>query len=112
MKKFSADDLVSHKWDFPSEEVEIPGGTVTVKGMNAGELLAFCNAAAKGKGDEEVFPLKLVAASVLGSVDRYKEVANWPGSVVNKLSSVAMRINGLIPPGNSEATGGEGFSSD
>ena len=94
----------------PTEKVTIPQGTVIVRGMTGRELIAFQRSvtAANGKAvDDTAFPAKLLVCCLVDEKGQrllkdedWEAVLNMPGAVVQKLTTVALRLCGYGDEGN------------
>lgn len=122
MKTLDRKGLLAIKVDLPQQTVEIPewGASIIVRGMTGKDQSTLFRAAQKKGGsgvEEETFAARLVAASLVDKDgnrlledNEYEKVLSWPGPVLNKISLVAMQLNGLSGRGNLNATDGEDSS--
>lgn len=93
----------------PTETVEVPelGSAITLRGMTGRELIMFQRSVDKAKKtgeaaiDEESFLAKLLVRCIVdddGSRlledDDWQAVLEWPGVMVQRLTSVALRLCG------------------
>jgi hypothetical protein len=83
------------------------GGKILLRGMTGGELVEFQQKVAEGarkktNGQNWEFPAKLLVRCIINDEgervledEDWQAAQQWPGSVFQKLVSVAMRLNGF-----------------
>lgn len=128
-KVLNRESLLAASADVPSQTVPVPewGGAVIVRGMSAKELLAFQKTLEKPGGkageidiDQESLAVKILIYCLFDAdgnrlLDAGDEavVQGMRGDVFQKLTRVAMQLNGYVSDaGNSSATPAAGSSSD
>jgi len=83
----------------PTETVELPEGTVRLRGMTGRDLIAFQKS--MGDKDEDSFAARLLVRCIIDADgsrvfadDDWPALLDWSGAVIQRLATVALRLCG------------------